>query len=333
MRLSSVRAAGIAFLLTLTGGAAANDTTAEIGAGGLVYARSDDVSIESETLFLSMDRVTVDYLFRNHASYDVETVVAFPMPDIDMDPYADIAVPRMNDNFLGFSVEADGQAIEPELQQRAYAKGVDVTDLLTEAGLPVSPLAFYNGDLDLATLPQETVAEFVERGIATAYYDPAKGEYVPPVEPIWTLKSAYWWRMTFPANADVTVHHEYMPAVGGTVGVFFLDSAELAAEYEDTYCTDASFVRGLKRRQAEAVTRGEIGYTERWLSYVLTTGGNWAGSIKHFRLIVDKGSEKNLVSFCGEGVKKIGPTTFEMEKSEFWPQRDLDILFVTAVEP
>jgi hypothetical protein len=329
----AIRAAAAAFVLALTGGAAANDTTAEIGAGGLVYARTDDVSIESETLYISMDRVTVDYVFRNHASYDVETVVAFPMPDIDMDPYADIAVPRMDDNFLGFTVEADGQAIEPQLQQRAWAKGVDVTDLLVDAGLPVSPLAFYNRELDLATLPQETIAEFVERGLAMAQYDAEKGAYVAPVEPMWTLKSAYWWRMVFPANGSVSVHHEYTPAVGGTVGVFFLDNAELAAEYEDRYCTDGSFVRGLKRRQADAVARGEIGYTERWLSYVLTTGGNWAGSIKNFRLILDKGSEKNLVSFCGEGVKKIGPTTFAMEKSEFWPERDLDILFVTAVEP
>lgn len=324
--------AAAALALVATTGALANDTTAQIGAGGLVHARSDDISMESETLFLSMDRVTVDYVFRNHASYDVESVVAFPMPDIHMDPYGSIAIARMDDNFLGFTVEADGQAITPELQQRAYAKGVDVTDVLVEAGLPVSPLGYYSDAFDLAALPQATVADFVERGMATAYFDPEKGEYVPPVEPVWTLKSTYWWRMRFPAGADVSVRHEYTPAVGGTVGVFFIDNAKLAAEYEDTYCTDASFVRAVKKRQAAALARGEIGYTERWLSYVLTTGGNWAGSIRNFRLIVDKGSEKNLVSFCGEGVKKTGPTTFEMEKTDFWPERDLDLLFVTAVE-
>jgi len=320
-------------LLALSVGAAANDTSAELGAGGLVYARSNEVSIESETLFLSMDRVTVDYVFRNTADYDVETIVAFPMPDIEMDPYGAVSIPRFDDNFLGFTVEADGRTIAPELQQRAFANGVDVTELLTEAGLPVSPLSYYSDTLDLASLPQETIAEFVERGIVMAEYDPAQGRYVEPVEPIWTLKSAYWWRMTFPAGADVSVHHDYTPAVGGTVDVYFIEEGgkEMLASREETYCVDQSFVKGLRRRQSEARARGEYGYTEHWLSYVLTTGANWAGRIGHFRLIIDKGSVDNLVSFCGEGVTKTGPTTFEMEKTEFWPQEDLHVLFATKV--
>ena len=34
--------------------------------------------------------------------------------------------------------------------------------------------------------------------------------------------------------------------------------------------------------------------------------------IGRFRLVVDKGAPGNLVSFCGEGVRKISPTRFEM---------------------
>jgi hypothetical protein len=318
--------------MLFAGPAAANDTTAELGAGGLVYARSDDVSIDSETLYLSMDKVTVDYVFRNHADYDVETIVAFPMPDIETSPDGDIAIPLLEDNFLGFSVEADGQAITPQLQQRAYANGVDVTDLLVDAGLPVSPLAYYGDEMYLASLPQDTLAEFVERGMVVAQYDAGEGQFVQPIFPVWTLKSAYWWRMTFPANEEVAVHHEYTPAVGGTVGVFFLEDADVAAQYEDKYCTDASFVNGLKRRQAQAKAQGGYGYTERWLSYVLTTGANWAGWIKHFRLIVDKGSTDNLVSFCATGVEKTGPTTFQVDVEDFWPEEDLDVLFAVAVD-
>jgi len=324
--------AALALALLAASPALANDTSAELGAGGLVYARSDVVSIASETLFLSMDKVSVDYVFHNHADHDVETVVAFPMPDIELGPDANIAIPQLDDNFLGFSVVADGQAIRPQLQQRAYAAGVDVTDVLEAAGLPVSPLAYYNGDMKLAELPQETLADMVSRGIFMADTDAASGRYVDPIEPAWTLKSAYWWRMTFPANADLAVHHDYTPSVGGTVGVYFMDNAETAADYAHRYCTDASFVRGIEKRQKAAVAKGGYGYQERWLSYVLTTGGNWAGSIGHFRLIIDKGSTDNLVSFCGDGVKKTGPTRFEMEKTDFWPTRDLDILFAVSVD-
>ena len=49
---------------------------------------------------------------------------------------------------------------------------------------------------------------------------------------------------------------------------------------------------------------------EQRLDYVLTTGGNWAlGTIGDFKLTIDKGDPENLVSFCGENVKKTGPTT------------------------
>ena len=44
--------------------------------------------------------------------------------------------------------------------------------------------------------------------------------------------------------------------------------------------------------------------------------------------MVDKGSTENLVSFCMNGVTKIGPTRFEVVKTDFEPTRDLDILIV-----
>jgi hypothetical protein len=67
---------------------------------------------------------------------------------------------------------------------------------------------------------------------------------------------------------------------------------------------------------------------ESWISYVLTTGGNWYGPIKKFTLTVDKGDKANFVSFCGTGVKKIGPTSFRMTATDFYPERDLDILLL-----
>ena len=68
---------------------------------------------------------------------------------------------------------------------------------------------------------------------------------------------------------------------------------------------------------------------ENRLSYILTTGGNWAtGSIGRFRLTIDKGRPDSLVSFCGTNVKKTGPTTFEMTAEDFFPERDIDILLL-----
>jgi hypothetical protein len=68
--------------------------------------------------------------------------------------------------------------------------------------------------------------------------------------------------------------------------------------------------------------------SEKYLSYVITSGANWAGPIGTFRLIVDKGDPQTLVSFCGDGVRKIGPTTFEMTAKNYRPRRDIDLLFI-----
>jgi hypothetical protein len=45
---------------------------------------------------------------------------------------------------------------------------------------------------------------------------------------------------------------------------------------------------------------------------VLKTGANWAGPIGDFRLTLNKGDPKALISFCETGVVKTGPTTLEM---------------------
>ena len=65
------------------------------------------------------------------------------------------------------------------------------------------------------------------------------------------------------------------------------------------------------------------------MSYVLTTANNWATGIRDFRLVVDKGRADALVSFCGTNVRKISPTQFEMRATDFYPDRELEILIAT----
>jgi hypothetical protein len=71
-------------------------------------------------------------------------------------------------------------------------------------------------------------------------------------------------------------------------------------------------------------------YTEQWLSYILTTGANWSGPIGKFKLTIDKSKPQDFVSFCGKGMKKVGPTTFEISATDFTPDKDLHVLFLTS---
>src|SRR3954453_5825560 len=89
--------------------ALANDSVAELGTGGLILSRSDAVSMRSEDLFISPQKVTVDYVFHNNTDKNVDAIVAFPMPDIEGDPEERPALPDdQSDNFLGFEVTIDG---------------------------------------------------------------------------------------------------------------------------------------------------------------------------------------------------------------------------------
>jgi len=66
------------------------------------------------------------------------------------------------------------------------------------------------------------------------------------------------------------------------------------------------------------------------LSYILTTGANWAKPITNFKLTVER-NPNELVSFCWKGkgkVKKIGATTFEIKESNFVPTHDFDVAFI-----
>lgn len=325
----------LALSLSCASPALANDTTAELRTGGLVFVRSDVVAMEREDLYISPGEVRVAYRFRNTSNADVDSIVAFPMPDIQGDPNSDVAVPDSQaDNFLGFSVEVDGRRIEPQLEQKAFAAGLDVTAALIAAGIPLNPYS-ENAYAALARLPDAMKADWAARGIvAHSSYDMGDGE-VDETVPVWTMKSTYWWRMNFPRGKPIDVRHSYQPSVGGTVGVTFLsegkpDKARLD-EYRYKYCLDDSIVRTVQRAMARDPD-GLPPFYESWISYVLTTGGNWAGSIGDFRLTLDKEEAGNLISFCGENVRKVGPTTFEMRATDFFPERDLEILLLRRAD-
>ncbi len=328
--ITAFAAAGLAG----AGPASANDTTADLKTGGLIFVRNDVIAMQREDLYISPDAVRVDYVFRNTSDADVDTVVAFPMPDITAQQDYDVAVPeRDSDNFLGFEVEADGQTLEPTLEQKAFAAELDVTELLADAGVPLNPYAEAT-QTALDGLPLETRRDWTARGLLYLdRYDAGQG-WQESHRPTWRLKSTYWWRMRFPANKPVAVKHRYQPSVGGTVAVTFLEDGKPTPERHDDYvrkyCIDRSFEQAVLK--AAKRSDGYPPFFENWISYVLTTGANWATTIETFHLTIDKGDTKNLVSFCGEGVKKTGPTTFEMTKTDFYPTRDLDILILRPTD-
>lgn len=337
--MTRLSAAPITCLLTaclLAAPALANDTMAELKTGGITYVETLDVTMEEEDLFISPAEVRVNYVFANDTDRDIHTVVAFPMPEVTGGPEQNIAVYDPNsDNMLGFTVSQDGKSITPELQQRATANGVDITGDLIAHKIPLLPLSEATNKA-LNALADDVRQDFFDRGIAMdSSYDGGEGMQ-RDTSALWTMSSVYWWRTTFPAHSRIKVAHTYKPSVGGTVATTYLDEnnegkGERYEEYVKRFCIDDAMVK-IARQSNEAMASGKPYFMENWISYVLKTGANWGGTIKKFKLTVDKGRPENYVSFCGTGVKKVGPTSFEMTAEDFFPEKDLDILLLAKVD-
>lgn len=321
-----------AFALLLSFGAAepasANDSQAEVGLGGLTLVKSDSISMDSEDLFISRDIVRVKYRFTNTSDAPVDTLVAFPLPDIP--PTNEEDVSHWKDaGGVKFKTTIDGKPVAFEIVEQAFFKDRDVSAQLTAAGLPLNLLA-KDFQERLKKAPKAQIDRLVADGLLTN----TGSEDTPFWNSHWSLRTTITRRQVFPPKTTMTVEHEYAPLAGGSVAGN-LDASrrkdkEYRQEFESVlrkYCIEkdwlASFDRIVrKRREAMAP------YSEVWLSYVLKTGANWKGPIRDFRLVVDKGKPDSLVSFCMEGVRKISPTQFEARRRNFTPDHDLDILIV-----
>ncbi|ODT17468.1 MAG: hypothetical protein ABS35_25760 [Kaistia sp. SCN 65-12] len=315
--------------------ASANDSTAALATGGLVYVLTEDIEMQSEDLYVSMDEIRVRYTFENHADHDITTLVAFPMPDIQGSIDFMVSIPVDDPvNFLAFRTEVDGKPVETKVQQRASALGIDQTALLEKLGVPLA-LHLDETRNALDALPQADKDNLVQLGLAAIdEYDNDGRGMVKHLAPNWLLSTVFYREQTFPAGKKLVVEHSYKPSVGQSADVSFV-APEAQSEpwfelYRQKYCMDDAF---LKAARAGLTDDGGNSLFENRIAYILRTGSNWAGPIGKFRLVVDKGAPKNIVSFCGEGVKKIGPTQFEVVKTDFDPQQDLDIMILAPREP
>lgn len=331
------------FALLLASPAAANDGFGGLSATGLHFAQTDAIAMETEDLFISLDRIRVTYTFRNLTDRDVTGEVIFPLPPISLQALmsSDFNIHEGDrENLVDFTATVNGQPVPTSIDRIAVIEppwdetrplsaqydtpGTDVTAAIRAANLPMT--------IDIKSLTDalfsKTAAEraaLTSAGLAEFYDgDPAQGM---PAEawPLWSIILRYHWTQTFPAGQTLTISHEYENRPPG--GLFYWQHPATegwAGDLAARYCIDDSTSRGIAKRLAPSDGMG-IAHN---LAYVLRTANSWAGPIGQFRLTLDKGAAENLISLCAEGVEKTGPTTFVVEKTDYTPDRDLEILIV-----
>jgi hypothetical protein len=318
--------------LLLLGRAQADDTMVTLGVGGLVPQKSTKVAMESEDLQISLHQITVRYVFQNTTGRDVEAMVAFPLPDLDGGTVYNEPVALPNEtqlNFVNFSVTEDGKPVAARVESRAFLAGRDVTARLSAAGLPVSVLLEPLNDALMKISP--TQREQLEREQLIMPDD-----FNPPLRAtgrhgwwaMWTMRVRFYWIQRFPAHRTVTLTQTYQPVVGGSY-IAADDDGSLTVR---PYCGGAEVLREIEqiKRRHPARDSGDIVLWARAINFILKTANNWSGPIHKFHLTVLADDPGDIPLTCMRGLKRVGPTRYNLARSDFHPNEDLELIILQA---
>lgn len=310
-------AASASALLLAASTAQANGVVTQRKAGGLVFTKTDTISIASEDLYISRDEIRVSYVYRSKAPKTQNVTISFPMPEVPLDDGPDTEDAFMNDkipdkrNYMNFSVTVDGRPLQSRMVERALFNGKDITERLKKVGIPL--LLVEGRQEALAKVSKATKDQLVKEKILS--YSENNGFYMTN----WSYQVLFEWEQAFkPGPTKVDVSYRPINGDGADFGDY-LDTGEGVKKY----CADPAFRAALKKR------RGSMEPV--WIGYVVKTAKYWNGPIGKFRLVVDKGKPSSLVAFCPANSKKISDTQFEWTATDFVPSKDIDVVIFTAV--
>lgn len=339
--------------LALATPALANDGFGGLSATGLTFGQTEAVAMEEEQLFIGIDTVAVDYTFRNITGQDVTGEVIFPLPPIAVwsgyEAMMNLPEDLTQEDLVGFTATVDGKPVQVTIDRIAVLEegydeenppakqydnpGRDVTADLERLGIPLTLDYMAVRDV-LLSFPKAERNEVAALGLAEYYDGDAANDIPPDVWGAWSIVTRYHWTQTFPAGKVVKISHSYTNRPPG--GLFYWSDPpeDYQTTLKDMYCIDAgtskALVKALKNPEGDEFGNYGTAYN---ISYVLRTANSWAGPIGTFTLTLDKGAPENVISLCAEGVKKTGPTTFVVEKSNYSPDRDLEVLIVQPMQP
>ena len=312
--------------------AQANDSTGTVSTGGVEYIKNEHIAMQKENLFISQDKIKVEYEYRNLTDKDITETVLFPLPEVMLHDYGDFADTQSLIN--SFKIYANGKEIKPTTHVRAFfyeTKNADdpekrelvshdVTDILRACGLTEEELM--EPWLRKSDSADKKILKCQDPRLAKYSYKSEDGEDVDMVA-FWGGQIIYSWQQTFKANSITQIQHEYTPLVGGGMGLHDLVNYK---KFADTFCIDPSFKKSVKAKSNQGIYYRELGY-------ILKTGANWAKPIADFTLTIERPKDQ-IVSFCWKGkgeVKKVLQNNkvvqYQVKEKDFLPQHDLDVLY------
>lgn len=323
----------------IAGNSVANDSTARVGAGGIVLLKNNDIRMEQEALEVSTKAIRVNYRFKNETSANIQTTVAFPLPSYGWNP-GESAYDGNVGPLRAFNLVVDGTKVKTNMIRKAEFQGQDITKALRSFGLTDSQIFETFGDCGV-------VGGLIQCGLTTqqkAKVTHLLGRGHNSTD--WKVAETVHWEQIFPAGQSIEVQHEYKPFVGMTYGYPYQDhhpvsdnmpwaaTSKSQADSEKEACLDEDMRKAINKRVESQVRKGSawVQVVLHDVEYILGTGRNWKGPISEFRLRIVKESEDQVVSLCFPGKPRIvNATTLEFSHRNFVPQDRLVVHFYTVL--
>lgn len=328
-------------LLSLTSSCLANDSIGYLGAGGIEFKKTEDISMEKEVLTISRKLIRVEYEFLNTTSKPIKETIVFPMPFYGFDIGCS---PEHSGKLEEFKVWSEGARLTPLRTVRARLKGKDVTGRLKELGFTDEDIAEYRGinggcgqDEPPAGVFAANIDALVKDGLMEYIVENAQAEFPTYItRALWESAYFYSWEQDFPPMKKVRVVHEYTPFKGaGAWGYDFRQAENFRKQWSDDirkFCIAGGTIRAGNKIQ----TKNKVEMLD-WnsLQYILTTGANWSGAIKDFTLNLRKESKDEIVSLCFDDgqFKKSDELTISSHIKNFLPKRDVTAIFFYLPKP
>jgi hypothetical protein len=305
----------------------ADDGAASIAAGGLVMKREVRITMAKEVLFISTEKVIVDYDFRNETDTDTTTEVAFPIPR-----YSEMSVDELSPTFAGFDnfkLWIEGKPATFEVETKAILHGKDYSGLLKSFHINIANFGYSNSNDHRSQIEKLSTTQKA-RLMRAGLIDGATSH-----DALWSVDKKFYWSQTFPAHKTIHIRHEYAPVVGNSNNIYWFDKStdaqNDAIEGAGSFCADASLLNILKPFQERHHRPLPLNYVD----FILTTANTWKRPIEDFTLIVERPHEKSalqsFVSFCWDGpVTKLDDDHFSAHALNLTPTKELHIGFVSV---
>jgi len=321
-------------MVLVAGQAAAQESSTELPLGGLSLVFPGDpgaLVVQSTQMQVTPDRVTIRYTVQNAgpAPADAKLVLALPRLDFS-DPDVQWAIPGIEPtNFVDATVKVDGRPLRLAASQAADLNGRNVTADLRRAKISLVPVGTFQNEIQ--ALQPKALETLAGSGIIQQAGTSPDG--APLYFPTWTVDTVLSAPVKLPSDKPTALELSYRTSVGVSRDTVLRkglrDRANLAGPFDAlkrTYCIDGVTLAGIDKLSAAGEANGAQ-IEERRIRIQLQplVANRPTGSLK---LSVDKGRPDRITSFCSQGVKKTGPTTFQSEARDVTDALDFRILLV-----